>query len=228
MLLGWCCATLGLAQSAMLRYEGRVVDNTTGEALPYALIENITQQSGALSNADGYYQVQGMEGDSLRCAVMGYDVEQWAAEAAALYRVVRLRPASVQLNEVTVVGKDMGFLADIIVRTRRAFEADRRVAKAYFDLKTYYGDEQVELLEMYANAYQVGFATKQDAQPWPVLAIDCLPPWKVPKPSCAWMRSLGMPIFRIRPWKCPPLKCAKPSCFVSTASLPMRKATPFL
>ncbi len=155
ILFGWCCATVGLAQGALLRYEGRVVDNTTGEALPYALIENITQQSGALSNADGYYQVQSIAGDSLRCAVMGYEVYRWVAEASVGYRVVRLQPVSVQLNEVTVVGKDMGFLADIIARTRRAFEADRRVAKAYLDLKTYYDDQQVELLEAYANAYQI-------------------------------------------------------------------------
>jgi hypothetical protein len=154
-LLSGCLAQIQVIGQAT-NYEGRLLDDENSQAIPYVLIENISQKTGALSNTDGYFQVKAVVGDSLQCLAMGYQLMRWTVDSVDKYKVLRLVPTSVELNEVTVLAKDMGYLADIIAQARKVFKADPRTAKAYFDLKTYYGDQQIELLEAYSNAKQFG------------------------------------------------------------------------
>lgn len=86
----------GMAQEPL---QGRVVDAETGEALPYVSIFT-DGGKGTLTNAEGDFKLEAEEGDALTFSCVGY--KKARISAGKLHAVVRLKPYTTVMQEVTV------------------------------------------------------------------------------------------------------------------------------
>lgn len=88
---------------------GRVTDNSTGESLPSASIKIRGTQITAVTNADGYFNLQNVPSDTAALVVSysGYQtsLERLNPERATQKLVISLLPADNALNEVVINGE---------------------------------------------------------------------------------------------------------------------------
>ena len=97
------CLSLFLAGTpvwAQQSVTGRVVDDRTGEPVPYATVY-VSQSNGTLTNEEGRFQLTLEPADSVTVSFLGYAKRRFLARD--LPRVVRLESAATQMREVTVV-----------------------------------------------------------------------------------------------------------------------------
>lgn len=151
-----------LAQTVTLN--GRIVDDRTGEALPYASLYIPARRTGTLSNADGAFQFKIATiapTDTVVISLLGYKpyrLPLTAREAQKPTLLIRLQPATTTLQEVVVRPVDPREL----VR-----QAIRRVGRNYPDkpelLQGFYREWVREkpylvraegLLELYKSSYK--------------------------------------------------------------------------
>ena len=110
--------------------QGRVVDAKTGEALPYVSIY-AGEGKGTLSNDDGGFKLIADANDVLKLSCIGY--EKITAKAAELPSVVKLRPYTTTLGEVTIQAlrnKDM--LKRVIKNLKQDYKQQGKRARKYF------------------------------------------------------------------------------------------------
>ena len=125
-----------LSQSAVaqVRVRGLIVDESTGEALPYATVQIASTTRGTVSNASGQFVITiSRYPTTLDIRYIGYlsvRVEVTAQNATSL--VVRLSPAIMTLDEVVVTGDNP---ADQIIR--RVLAAKERMFR---NVRSFYAD----------------------------------------------------------------------------------------
>ena len=100
------------AQEMMV--QGRVVDAETGEALPYVSIY-VEEGKGTLSNDDGDFKLKVDEDNELTFSCIGY--EQYKTSAHKTPAVIRLKPYSTIMKEVTIHSYDQKQTDNILQRT---------------------------------------------------------------------------------------------------------------
>ncbi len=103
MLSVWCCQAQGLPHGVL---RGKVVDETTGEPLPFAGIGNRGNTIGTATNGKGEFSLKlprQADADTLTFSYLGYMPRRIPlAELNANPLVVKLKAAAVPLDEVVV------------------------------------------------------------------------------------------------------------------------------
>lgn len=79
-----------------------VVDDATGEPLPYASIY-VSPEVGSMTNDAGEFQLELEQGQRIRISYVGY--ETLHTSVAAGEQTYRLRPLTANMNEITVLQK---------------------------------------------------------------------------------------------------------------------------
>ena len=141
----------GTAQELTL--QGRVVDAQTGETLPYVSIY-VGEGRGTLTNADGDFKLMTDAGSELTFSYIGYIKQR--IKASDINAVIRLRPYSTTLKEVTVrpiQAKDL--LERTIDNLRQDYLLHGRQSRKYFFRTLLEKEESTYLAEAFIMAYSV-------------------------------------------------------------------------
>lgn len=98
-LCGCCISVLAVAQAVVT---GRVVDDRTGEALPFVHVRPDGAAQGVLADADGRFAVEVVRfPTAFVCSYVGYSVQRFEVHGEAPV-VVRLRALTKELSEAVV------------------------------------------------------------------------------------------------------------------------------
>ena len=95
----------GLNTSAQVTISGRVLDDDTGEGLPFCNVYFTGTTIGVSSDLDGYYQIEtNTPGDSITASAIGYEnrTKHYNGQSAITINF-RLRSADFKLQEVVVI-----------------------------------------------------------------------------------------------------------------------------
>jgi len=137
--------------------EGRVLQLADGKPVAYAGILANQSGLGTVSNEQGYFRLLLTgEDDSLLVRFIGYKSMRVALSPDKSFYELRLDFSVQQLKEVVVVAKDESYLYDLLRQCKRQASGSEREARAYFELRTLVGAQQVELVEGFYNAYFSG------------------------------------------------------------------------
>lgn len=137
--------------------EGRVLDATTREPVPYANIYNTTLQKGTITNPDGYFRlIIGSVQDSVAVLFLGYTTQRIRLEEDKSSYTVLLEESQQLLREIVVRPRDDSYLYKLMAHCRYN-PGDKGQSKAYYMLKTIAGEKQIELVEGYYNASISGY-----------------------------------------------------------------------
>lgn len=138
--------------------EGRISDQQTGAPIPYANIYNQATGNGTISNEDGYFRlaIDGLH-DSIVVSFIGYENKVIRLRANVGFYPVELKESAQLLSEIVVRPKDDAFLFDLIGECRNNRTRRRHSSKAYYELKSYHNDQQMELVEGYYNTAIAGY-----------------------------------------------------------------------
>ncbi|MCC6726821.1 MAG: carboxypeptidase-like regulatory domain-containing protein, partial [Saprospiraceae bacterium] len=145
-----------LAQNQTI--EGKVTNKLTGETIPYANIYNKTLQKGTISNDDGYFRLE-ISGpkDSVLVSFLGYKSQYIPLSTSRRVYEVLLEESGLLLNEIVVTPKLSHYLYDRLSECRKQPSRVKKTAKAYYGLKTYRDDQQIELVESFYNLDLQGY-----------------------------------------------------------------------
>lgn len=93
----------------------RIVDDQTGEAVPFATIVTGVNQ-GTISNEEGYFSLDpnGLSAQLVKISCMGYETLEIPADSLGALSALQLKQAAIRLNEVRIGDRVPG--ADEIVR----------------------------------------------------------------------------------------------------------------
>ncbi|MEZ4892776.1 MAG: carboxypeptidase-like regulatory domain-containing protein [Saprospiraceae bacterium] len=139
--------------------EGVLLSKETNEPVQFANIYNLSLQKGTLSNTDGYFRIIVDDVlDTILITCIGFKEKQLKLiQYESRYEVI-LEENSYLLNEVTIIPKDNSYLFDLIHKCRKTASSRDSKSKAYYELKSYKDEEQIELVEGYYNTDISGYA----------------------------------------------------------------------
>lgn len=140
-----------LSAQSLREIEGRVWDDATNEGVPFANIYNKTLGKGTISNIDGFFRIQvASVADSVKISSIGYEDQFMRVSGGEQFYTVVLKSNVQMLDDFVVKPRDNSYLATLL-RDCRKNNAQKRTSKAYYELKSYIADQQVELVEGYYN-----------------------------------------------------------------------------
>ena len=138
--------------------EGRVLDAITKEPVSFANVYNKTLQKGTITNDDGYFRVvTGGTRDSIMVIFIGYETQVIKLTAQQDIYTIYLNESIQLLREVVVTPNDNLYLFDLLIKCRSKASSFQTNAKAYYELKTFRDEQQIELVEGYYNAAISGY-----------------------------------------------------------------------
>lgn len=139
--------------------EGKILDIETEEPIPYANIYNKSSKKGTISNADGYFRILANEvTDSITVSYIGYKEQIIKIKSDKKNYIIYLEVNIHLLNEVTVTPNDNSYLFEIVQASKKSISRMERISKAYYELKSYIDDSQIELVEGYYNIAVKGYS----------------------------------------------------------------------
>jgi hypothetical protein len=138
--------------------EGRVINASTREPVAFANVYNKTLQKGTITNDDGYFRVvtSGAR-DSIMIIFIGYETQVMKLDAKQDFYTIYLEETIQLLREVVVTPNDNLYLFDLLIKCRSKASSFQTEAKAYYELKTFRNQQQIELVEGYYNAAITGY-----------------------------------------------------------------------
>lgn len=110
-------------------YTARVVDATTGDALPMASVF-ISASHSTITNQEGDFSIQANPSDMLRITYVGYNTKN--IKASDLGSKVELKPYTQMLQEVTVTPIDVVGLLKKLVRKLKMEYAEHRFEQSNY------------------------------------------------------------------------------------------------
>lgn len=144
------------AQSLLI--EGRVMNKDTREPVAYANIYNKSLAKGTISNNDGYFRIPaGSRDDSVFVSFVGFRKQQLPLTGEDHFCTVLLETSTQLLREVVITAPDDAWLRDLLVECRKQSPLATTEARAYYELKSFIQDQQVELVESFYNVKMTGY-----------------------------------------------------------------------
>ena len=129
-------------------FNAQVRDAETGEPVPYANVY-VSPSCGTISNYDGEFRLECLPSDVLRISSIGY--KQVSYRATELPAVVRMKPISTMLREVTIVGADNVLYRLVHKMQKEAKKYKKAEGHYFFRLMTRYPGTD-ELAEAFLSA----------------------------------------------------------------------------
>ena len=129
------------------RFHAKVVDAETGEALPYVSIY-VSKGKGTLSNEEGEFSINAQPGDTLRLSCIGY--EKMLLKAADIRNLVKLKPLTQKLREVTVKPVPVDdILKKLASQLKKEYKSQSWKESQYFNRTLFTGKGGSELIESF-------------------------------------------------------------------------------
>lgn len=145
-------------RSTQLVVVGMVTDSLSGEELPFATIYNHSLNTASITNEEGYFKLEIQSwSDSVVISFIGYKNKQVSLIPSKKSYNIQLKESIYQLGEVSIRAKDYSYLYDLIIACREKRSESIQQAKAYYQLKSYIDDQQIELVENFYNAKIKGY-----------------------------------------------------------------------
>jgi hypothetical protein len=133
--------------------EGRVLNKETKEPIAYANIYNKTFQVGTISNTDGYFRISvNGPSDLIFISIIGFKKQVLLQENKIMFYTIYLEESVQLLNEVRIVAPDDSYLFKLLDECKNTASKTNKAAKAYYELKSFVNDKQIELVEGFYNA----------------------------------------------------------------------------
>ena len=132
---------------------GLVLDSLTRQPIPFVSIGSKGDVNATMSNEEGRFVLKGAENSVIEFHLLGYVVKHLPIVSLTSGATIWMVPSAQTLQEV-VVGSDDELLYQTLLAVRANFlKPTVDIARCYFLLDTRVGQQPVELLEMYYNAY---------------------------------------------------------------------------
>lgn len=146
--LAFVLALLGVSAQQLTKFSSHIVDATTGQSIPYAAIHTAPGR-GTMANSNGDFTVMVDSACVLKIRFMGYDELQ--VKAADLPPIVRMKPATNVMKEVSVFGVT-NILKHVIHRLDKEYQASNKNKSQYFCRVNELLKNHHELFETFLNA----------------------------------------------------------------------------
>ncbi|MFN3529319.1 MAG: carboxypeptidase-like regulatory domain-containing protein [Bacteroidia bacterium] len=138
------------AQTLVLK--GRVESSVDQSPLAFAGILTNRSMQGTISSETGFFRIQYAENDdSLVVRLLGYHEKRLPVLGSDSFLVIQLEPQIMQLGEVVISAKEEEYLYRLLLSVNRAASKTESESRAYFELKSYLNNQQVELVESFYN-----------------------------------------------------------------------------
>lgn len=141
-----------------LLIEGRILDKDRKEPVAYAGIYNKSLHKGTISNTDGYFRIpaNGLN-DSVFVSCVGFIKQRIPLTAENNFYTVSLEVSVQLLSMVVIKAPDDAWLRELLVECREMAPGSTTEAKAYYELKSFVQDRQIELVESFFNLRMTGY-----------------------------------------------------------------------
>lgn len=144
------------AQNLMM--EGRIFNKDSRGPIPYANVYNKNLLKGTISNNDGYFRIPvSGAGDSVVVSFVGYRKQCIIFNGKDKFYTVLLETMPQLLSEVMITAPDDAWLRNLLVDCRKRAPEANTCAGAYYELKSFVLDQQVELVESFYNVNMSGY-----------------------------------------------------------------------
>jgi len=145
-------------RSTQLFIEGTVSDSLSGKELPYATVYNHSLNTASITNLEGYFKMEIKSwSDSLVISYIGYENKTLSLLRSKKSYDIQLKENIYELSEVNIQAKDYSYLYDLIIACKEKQSEGFHQAKAYYQLKSYIDNQQIELVENFYNARIKGY-----------------------------------------------------------------------
>ncbi|MEM6726595.1 MAG: carboxypeptidase-like regulatory domain-containing protein, partial [Bacteroidota bacterium] len=132
--------------------EGYLFDQKTNAPIEFAHVYNWSEHLGTITNVDGYFTLQiGSITDSITISYIGYKNHALDLSKGLDDITVYLEEATQLLPKIVVLPNNDEYLLNILAACKASAVFRNVDAKAYFDLKSWRDNQQIELLENYYN-----------------------------------------------------------------------------
>lgn len=145
--------SIGFSQpTEKIQITGRVLDAATKLPLPYVKIYNKTSKIGTISNQEGYFKIEAFNhSDSIVVSFIGYKKKYLSTAAPTENKTIFLEEEGLLLSEITVQPSDKAYLISLLQACRKNAPTKTSSAKAYYELKSFDQNKQIELVEAFYN-----------------------------------------------------------------------------
>ena len=126
-----------------------VVDDATGEPLPYASIY-VSPEVGSMTNDAGVFHLELEQGQRIRISYVGY--ETLHTSVAAGEQTYRLRPLTANMNEITVLPKE-DIMLNVAKRLYKEFRWKKNKDSDYFYRLTHSFSGNTEMVEAFLRGH---------------------------------------------------------------------------
>ncbi|KAB1062014.1 carboxypeptidase-like regulatory domain-containing protein [Salibacter halophilus] len=134
-----------------------LVDGTNNQPISYAHIVNETNNTGTISNMNGYFEIPVSSGsDSIVISFIGYSRFTGNAEELLNRDTLRLKRTSTKLREATILADD-AVLIELIAEASKKEHNEELTGKTYLALQTKINNRKVEQFEGYYNGNFKGY-----------------------------------------------------------------------
>lgn len=137
--------------------ETYIVDAITKAPIPFASLYKTRDNKGTVSKLNGKAVLENVNHlDSLVCFSMGYEKLTFIFDKNHTVDTLYLLKEAKLLDEVTVLA-DNSFLYKLVNSSAKTQTYSARTAKTYFELESYYNDQQLEFFQGYYNGVYRGY-----------------------------------------------------------------------
>jgi hypothetical protein len=141
--------------------QARIFDFASQKPVPYAKVYNKQNQTGTLSNSNGYFKLENVGlNDTILISFVGYDAVKITGKNATEKDSIFIYPKTEILSEVVILS-DNNFLYELISNCKKTEHHQTKIAKTYFELESFINKQQVELVECYYNGVFSGYDVDQ-------------------------------------------------------------------
>ena len=149
-ILGWFPKT-AFGQETNLQISGFVLNAQNQLSIPYATVYNKTNQTGTITNDDGYFELTHLSvNDTLIFSFVGYEKLSVVVSKSLLNHTFSLKPKTEILGEFVITANN-SYLYNMVARCSKNHKTKPRIAKTYFSLESHVNGQQVEMVESYYN-----------------------------------------------------------------------------
>ena len=141
-----------------IEIEGNILNKETKEPIAFANIYNKSSKKGTISNTEGYFRILINEvTDTITISFIGYKEQIIKIIEGKKNYLILLEENILLLNEVTVTPEDNSYLFELINASKKSISNIEKKSKAYYELKSFINDSQIELVECYYNIDVKGY-----------------------------------------------------------------------
>jgi hypothetical protein len=150
-VLGFCFSVYS-QENQKSHIDGKIINSINNEPVAFANIINYSTNKGTISNMDGYFKI-GINSlkDSIVVTFIGFKNNTPVLQENKFTYTILLQEQTHQLGEITIRPGGNNYLYTLLENCRKSAKKRQVQAKAYYELKSYNNEKQVELIEGFYN-----------------------------------------------------------------------------